>query len=93
MRSNDRHKHCIYPNELKAKDTTDTQKFDSNIDLHLEIDNEWRLKTNLYDKRDDFTFPLVKFPFISSNIPTSPAYEVYISQLIRYSRTCAQYSY
>jgi hypothetical protein len=49
------------------------------------------LKTKLYDKRDDFTFPIVKFPFISSNILASSAYGVYISQLIRFSRDCAQY--
>jgi len=30
--------------------------------------------------------------FINSNMPASPVYEVYISQLIRYSRACAQYS-
>jgi len=37
------------------------------------------------------TFPIVNFPFISSNNPKSQAYEVYISQLIRYYRACAQY--
>ena len=31
-------------------------------------------------------------PFISSNIPASPGYVVYISQLVRYSRACAQCS-
>jgi hypothetical protein len=60
--------------------------------LHLEIANEGRLKTKLYDKRDYFTFPIVNFPFGSSNIPSSPAYVVYTSQLIRYSRAYAQYS-
>ena len=34
----------------------------------------------------------VNFPFISSNITASPAYGVYISQLVHYSRACAQYS-
>jgi len=48
--------------------------------------------TKLYDKCDDCTFPIVNFPFISSNIPASPAYGVYISQLVSYSRACAQYS-
>ena len=48
-------------------------------------------QTGLYDKRDDFTFPIVNFPFISSNIPASPAYGVYISQLLHYSRACAEY--
>jgi len=36
------------------------------------------LKTKLYDKRDDLTFQMVNFPFISSNISASPAYGVYI---------------
>jgi len=64
----------------------------SYLGLHLEIDNEGRLKTKHYDKRDDFSFSIVNFPFISSNIPASPAYGIYISQLICYSRACAQYS-
>ena len=81
----------IYPIELEIKDTTDTVKSASYLDLHLEIDNEGRLKTKLYDKRDDFSFPIVNFPFLSSNIPAAPAYGVYISQLIRYSRACISY--
>ena len=64
----------------------------SYLDLHIEIDKGGRLKTKLNDKRDDFTFPIVNFPFISINIPASPDYGVYISQLIRYYRACAQYS-
>ena len=83
--------HRIYPNELEVNDTTDNQTSASYLSLHLEIDNGGRFKTKLYDKRDDFTFPIVNFPFISRNIPTSPAFGVYISQLIRYSRACAQY--
>jgi hypothetical protein len=53
---------------------------------------QWcRLGTKLYDKRDDFNFLIVNFPFICSNIPATPAYVVYISQLIRYSRACGSY--
>jgi len=81
--------HRIYPNELEVKDTTDTQKSDSFLDLHLEKDNEGRLKTKLFDKRDDYTFPIVNITFININIPTSPADGVYISNLIPDSRTCA----
>ena len=79
------------PIELEIKDTTDTVKSASYLDLHLEIDNEGRLKTKLYDKSDDFSFPIVNFPFLSSNIPAASAYGVYISQLIRYSRACISY--
>ena len=47
--------------------------------------------TRLHDKRDDFNFPIVNFPFLSSNIPSAPAYGVYVSQLIRYARACSNY--
>ena len=48
----------VYPIELEIKDTTDTDRSASYLDLHLEIDTEDRLRTKLYDKRDDFNFPL-----------------------------------
>ena len=68
------HLHLIYPNELEVKDTTDTQRYASYLDIHLDIDNRRRLKTNLYEKRGyDFPFQIVNIPFISSNIPASPA--------------------
>jgi hypothetical protein len=81
----------IYPIELEIKDTTDTNTSASYLDLHLEIDSEGRLRTKLYHKRDDFNFPIVNFPFICSNILAEPAYGVYISQMIRYTRACGSY--
>jgi hypothetical protein len=42
------------------------------------------LKGKKYDKRDDFKFPIVNFPFICSNIPAAPAYGVY-------SKACGSY--
>ena len=40
----------------------------------------------IYDKRDDFDFDIVNFPFLDGNIPRAPSYGVYISQLIRFAR-------
>ena len=73
---------CIYVIDLETKDTIDTDRSASCLDLHLEIDSERRLRTKRYDKRDDFNFPIVNFPFICNNIPAAPVYGVYISQLI-----------
>ena len=83
----------IYPIKLEIKDTTHTYTDRSApfLDLHFEIDTEGRLRTKLYDKRNDFNFPIVNFPFICNNIPTAPAYGVYIYQLILYSRACDCY--
>ena len=54
--------------------------------------NSGQLSTKIYDKRDDFNFKIINFPNMCSNIPASPAYGVYISQLIRYARASSNYS-
>ena len=41
------------------------------LDLRLEFDTNGSFTTQLYDKRDDFNFSIVNFPFIDSNIPES----------------------
>jgi len=48
----------IYPVELEINDTIDTDRSASYIDLHLDIKSEGQLRTKLYDKSDDFNFPL-----------------------------------
>ena len=81
----------IYPAELEIKDTTYADHRASYLDIDLSYDRDKRLQVKLYDKRDDFNFNIVNFPFLSSNIPQSPAYGVYVSQLIRYGRASSAY--
>ena len=42
--------------------------------------------TKIYDKRDDFDFDIVNFPFLDGDVPRRTSYGVYISQLIRFAR-------
>ena len=81
----------MYPVELEIKDTTDSNTSASYLDLLLTIGRDGQLHTSIYDKRDDFNFHITNFPFLSTNIPTSPAYGVFISQLIQYARACSSY--
>ena len=55
------------------------------MDLHLSISDGF-VKTKIYDKRDDFDFDIVNFPFLDGDVPRSASYGVYISQLIRFAR-------
>ena len=81
----------MYPAELEIKDTTESTTSASYLDLLLSIGRDGQLHTSIYDKRDDFNFHITNFPFLSSNIPSSPVYGVFISQLIRYARACSSY--
>ena len=83
----------MYPAELEIKDTTESNTFASYLDLLLSIESDGQLHTSLNDKRDDFNFHISIFPFLSSNIPSSPAYGVFISQLIRYARACSSFEW
>ena len=51
-----------------------------------------KYRTKIYDKRDDYNFRIVNFPYMNSNIPIKPAYGIYISQLVRIGRICEEYS-
>ena len=44
------------------------------------------VSAKIYDKRDDFDFEIVSFPFLDGNVPRSTSYGVYISQFIRFAR-------
>ena len=62
----------MYPAELEIKDTTESTTSASYLDLLLSIWRDGQLHTSIYDKRDDFNFHITNFPFLSSNIPSSP---------------------
>ena len=79
----------IYPRELEKKKQRRLQPPSHTWNVISTL--TMRLATRLYNKRDDFNFPIINFPFLSSNIPSAPAYGVYVSQLIRYARACSNY--
>ena len=81
----------IYPSQLTVEKANKSDHLADYLDLTFVIDSGGKLSTRLYDKRDDFDFHIVNFPFFSSNIPSGPSYGVYISQLIRYARCCSHY--
>ena len=43
------------------------------LDLHLSISDGFE-KTKIYDKRDDFDFNIVNFPFLDGDAPCSASY-------------------
>ena len=60
--------------QLEIKGTTYTVYSASSIEEHLVIDNLGRLRTKQRDKRGDFSFLIVSFPFLYSNISAAPSY-------------------
>ena len=73
----------MYPAELKINDITENITSTSYLDLLLSIGRDGQLHIFIYDKRDYLNFYIPNFPSLSSNIPSSYAYDVFISQFIR----------
>ena len=69
-----------------------------NLGCHFEYNNYLKfytndhLSTSLYDKRGDCNITIINIPHLDSNISTTPAYGVYISQVMRSARTDTLYS-
>ena len=71
----------IYPSELQLNKSNTSHTKAAYLDLHLSISYDI-VPTKFYDKRDDFDFSIVNFPFLDGDT----SYGVYISQLIRFAR-------
>ena len=73
----------IYPSELQLNkaNTSDTEA--AFLDLHLSIFNDI-VFTKMYDKRDEFHFEIVNFPFLDGDIPRSTSYGLNSFVLLEY---------
>ena len=67
----------------RINNTSDTEA--PFLDLHLSISNGF-VSSKIYDRRDDFDFDIVNFPFLDGDVPRSTSYGVFISQLILFAR-------
>ena len=75
----------IYLTELQLNKANSSDTEASFLDLNVSITNGI-VSSKIYDKRGDFNFEIVNFPFLDGDFPRSPSYGVYISQLIRFAR-------
>ena len=75
----------LYPPELQLNkaNTSDTEA--PLLDLQLSISYGF-VSCKIYDKRDDFDFDIVNFPFLDGDVPRRPSYGVIFSQLIKFAR-------
>ena len=75
----------IYPAELQLNKANSSDTEASFLHLNLSISNG-TVSNNIYDKRDDFDFDVVNFPFLDGDVPRRTSYGGNISKLIRFTR-------
>ena len=72
----------IYPSELQLNKDNISDTEAPFLDLHLSVANGF-VSSKIYDKRNDFDFDIVNFPFLDGDVLRRASYGVYISQLIK----------
>ena len=75
----------LYPSEPQLNKTNNSDTEAAFSHLHLLILNDI-VSTKIYNKRGDFDFEIVNFPFLDGDVPRSSSNGVYISQLICFAR-------
>ena len=77
----------IYPGELQLNKANTSDRETSFLNLNIKVIGS-DIHTSVYDKCDDFGFPIVNFPCLSGDVPRLPSYGIYILQLVRFARCC-----
>ena len=71
----------IYPTELQLNKTNSSDTEAPFLDLNLSITNGI-VSSKIYDKRDNFNFKKVNFPFLDGDVLCSPSYVVQLHSKI-----------
>ena len=75
----------IYPPELVINNTNISARKVNYLDLQISI-YRGKFRVILYDKRNDYDFKVISYPFLDGNIPKNLSYGVFSSQLARFCR-------
>ena len=75
--------------QLNKANSSDTEAWFLD-DLNLSITNDI-VSSKINEKRYDFNFKIVNFPFLDGDVTRFSSYGVYFSQLICFARVCSNF--
>ena len=78
----------IYSCDLKVERSGEDDKNINYLDVNVII-NENGISTNIFNKTEQFGFPVVSYTYPCGNIPMQLGYNVFYGQILRYCRICS----
>ena len=75
----------IYPNEMVVNGTNISTRKCNYLDMTISI-FQGKFRVTLYDKRKDYYFNVISYPFLDGNIPNNLSYGVFISPLVGFAK-------
>ena len=84
---------AVYPPHLQLVRTAERASEADFIGMKIStLPNKNSLDISIFDKRDDFPFEVVRYPFLDSNVPLSQCYGVFVSLLNRFHDICSAFA-
>ena len=80
----------IYPPEMIVNCTNISPRKCNYLDLCISI-YRGKYSVSLYDKRRDFPFNVISYPFLDGNVPTALSYGIFTSQLVRFAKVNSEF--
>ena len=81
----------IYPGSLELNVTNESEKTVCFLGMKIIDSKDATPVFDVFDKRDEFPFPVIRYPHMDSLIPKSMPYGVFTGQLCRYYRICTRW--
>ena len=81
-----------YPEFLTRNDTTLPDGSVNFLGMHIKTTASSGLVVDVFDKKKEFPFKVVRYPHLDSEIPSSIPYGVFTGQLHRFRRICSFYT-
>ena len=79
----------IYPTGLLMERNGNNNKVVNYLDLRIEFDGKGGFTTQVYNKLDDFNFPVIQYTFASGNMPNEVGHNVFFGEILRFSELCS----
>ena len=78
--------HDIYPEVMVLNNTNVSPQKVNFLDITISV-YQGKFRYECYDKRNDFNFNVISFPYMCGNLPLVQMHGLFVSQLVRYCYT------
>ena len=82
--------HDIYPREMILKKTNVSPAVVNFLETTISV-YQGKFLYKLFDKRNEFNFNVINYPYACGNVPSAPTHGIFISQLIRFCHMNSSY--
>uniref|UniRef100_A0A8R1U5W9 Reverse transcriptase domain-containing protein n=1 Tax=Pristionchus pacificus TaxID=54126 RepID=A0A8R1U5W9_PRIPA len=83
----------MYHHSLTLEQTNTSPKESAFLDMSVAVTNSGTVRTSLYNKTDDYSFSVVRYPHYESNIPISMGLNTLHGEIIRIFRNCSLFEH